>query len=86
MLFGNNHLELCDAVVAHKERIVHFYHPTMQFKVKCPTEPSRKVNGTIETNVVSLCVSSQQPQKLQCGIHLVTLCLSLAFFKVYRIW
>ena len=31
VLFGNNHLELCDAVVSHKDRVVHFRHPTIQF-------------------------------------------------------
>ena len=56
VLFGNNHLESCDAVVSHKERIVHFRHPAMQFKVKCPLEPPRQPNGTVETNVVSLYV------------------------------
>ena len=78
-LFGNNHLESCDAVVSHKERIVHFRHPAMQFKVKCPSEPPRRPNGTAETNFVSLYVYSEKPQKLQRGINLVTLCLSLAF-------
>ena len=52
----------------------------MQFKVKCPSEPPRRPNGTVETNVVSLYVCSQTPKKLQRGINLVTLCLSLAFF------
>ena len=53
VLFGNNHLESCDAVVSHKECIVHFRHPVMQFKVKCPSEPPRQPNGTVETNVVA---------------------------------
>ena len=78
-LFGNNHLESCDAVVSHKERIVHFRHPAMQFKVKCPSEPPRRPNGTAGTNFVSLYVYSEKPQKLQRGINLVTLCFSLAF-------
>ena len=80
VLFGNNHLESCDTVVSHKECIVHFRHPAIQFKVKCPSEPPRRPNGTVETNVVSLYVCSEKPQKLQRGINLVTLCLSLAFF------
>ena len=76
VLFGNNHFELCDAVVSHKERIVHFRHPAMQFKVKCPSEPPFRPNGTAETNFVSLYVYSEKPQR---GINLVTLCLSLTF-------
>ena len=87
ILFGNNYLKSYDAVVSHKERIVHFQHPAMQFKVKCPSDPPRHPNGTIETNVVSLYVCplslyvcSETPQKLYHGINLVTLCLSLVFF------
>ena len=72
VLFGNNHLEFCDAVVS-------FRHPTMQFKVECPSEPPRRSNGTVETNVVSLYVYSEKPQKLQRGINLVALCLLLTF-------
>ena len=53
---------------------------TMQSKVKCPSEPPRRPNGTVESKVVSLYVCSETPQKLQRGINLVTLCLSLAFF------
>ena len=80
ILFGNNNLEPCDAVVSHKERIVHFRHPAMQFMFKCLLVPPQWPNGTIETNVVSLYVCSETPQKLRRGINLVTLCLSLAFF------
>ena len=51
----------------------------MQFKVKCPLEPPRWPNGTAKTNFVSLYIYSEKPQKLQHGINLVILCLSLAF-------
>ena len=81
VLFGNNHLELCDAVVSHKDRVVHFRYPKMQFKIKCPSEPPRRPNGTVETNVISLFVHSEKPQKLQHGINFVTLCLSLIFLS-----
>ena len=39
ILFGNNRLEATDAIVKHKERIVSFTHPQMQFAIKCPCEP-----------------------------------------------
>ena len=83
VLFGNNHLELCDAVVSHKDSVVHFRHPKMQFKIKCPSQPQRRPNGTVETNVVSLFVHSEKPQKLQYGINFVTLCLSFAFLSSF---
>ena len=81
VLLENNHLQLCDAVVSHKDSVVHLRHSTMQFKIKCPSEPPHWPNGTVETNAVSLFVHSEKPQKLQHGINFVTLCFSLVFLS-----
>ena len=64
ILFGNNHLEATDAIVKHKERIVSFTHPQMQFAIKCPREPPVRPSGRVETNVVSLSIIVETPQKL----------------------
>ena len=54
ILFGNNHLEATDTIVKHKERIVRFTHPQMQFAIKCSREPPVRPSGRVETNVVFL--------------------------------
>ena len=78
ILFGNNHLEASDAIVKHKERIVSFTHPQMQFAIKCPREPPVRPSGRVETSVVSLSTVVETPQKLLPGINVIQTCLTLA--------
>ena len=78
ILFGNNHLEATDAIVKHKERIVSFNHPQMQFAIKCPREAPIRPCGRVETNVVSLSTVVQTPQKLVPDINIVQVCLAIA--------
>ena len=77
-MLGNNHLEATDAIVKHKERIVSFTHPQMQFAIKCPREPPVRPSGRVETNVVSLSTVVETPQKLLPGINVIQTCLTLA--------
>ena len=76
--FENNHLESCNAVVSHKESIIHFRDPSMQFKIKCPTEEQRHPIGTVEMNFVY----SEKPQKFQHGIILMILSLTCIFINL----
>ncbi len=76
--FGNNYLKATDAIVKHKERIVSFNHPQMQFAIKCLWEAPICPCGRVETDVFSLSTVVQTPQKRVPGINIVQVCLAIA--------